>query len=134
MCLCNSLKQNVLIVSPTSFNVASATLLFRLTTTGGHTFESRAPFAITLFKIWEWAYLQELLYHQKITVQYLLSTIPLRKECTNLFAQVVLFFSVFVLTTRICPVLAQPVPDSSRRPLVCCEARCVILLAYIVQY
>ena len=53
---------------------------------------------------------------------------------TNLLVPVVLFFSVFVLKTRICPGLAQPVPESSRRPLVHCEARCQALRFYNAQY
>ena len=54
----------LLIVSPTSFAVQ---LFSTCTTTGGHTFERRAAFAITLL---EWAYLQGLLYFQNIRVHY----------------------------------------------------------------
>ena len=63
-----------------------------------------------------------------------LTTITRRRYCTNLLAQVVLFFSVFVLKMCICPVLAQPVPDSSRRPVVCCEAINQAFLFYTAQY
>ena len=52
----------------------------------------------------------------------------------NLLVQLVSFFSVFALTTRICPGLAEPVPDSSRRPLVHCEAINQAFLFYTAQY
>ena len=63
-----------------------------------------------------------------------LTTISFRRYYTNLLVQVVFSFSAFVLKTRICPGLAQPVPESSRRPLVHCKAIGEALHFYNVPY
>ena len=84
-----------------------------------------------------WTYFREestLCNHTIYKWRLYLTTVSPRRYSTNLSVQVVLFFSVFVLKTRICPVLAQPVPNSSRRPLVCCKAINQAFLFYTAQY